>query len=156
MNDESKINQSLIREVDWLRQRISELEEELRESEEKYQNILENIEDGYFEADRAGDFTYFNPSFCRILGYKKEEIWGMNYKAVMDTENAKKVFQVFNEVYVTGIARKDIEWEVIRKDGIRTYIEVFISLIARPGEKPTRFLGIGREITDRKRMEKKL
>jgi PAS domain S-box-containing protein len=80
----------------------------------------------------------------------------MNYKAVMDTENAKKVFQVFNEVYVTGIAKKDIEWEVIRKDGTRTYIEVLISLIAMPGEKPTRFRGIGREITDRKPMEKKL
>jgi hypothetical protein len=35
------------------------------------------------------------------------------------------------------------------------YIDVLISHIARPGEKPTRFRGIGREITDRKWMEKK-
>jgi PAS domain-containing protein len=61
MNDKSKINQVLIQQLDSLRQRISELEEELHESEEKYRNILENIEDVYFEVDRAGDFTFFNP-----------------------------------------------------------------------------------------------
>ena len=152
MNDEFKINQLLIQEVDSLRQRISELEEELRESEEKYRNILENIEDGYFEVDLAGDFTFFNPSLCRILGYTREEMPGMNYRVLMDAENAKKVFRAFNEVYVTGIPTKGFEWEVIRKDGARMYIEVLISLIVRPGEKPTRFRGIARDITERKRI----
>jgi hypothetical protein len=40
MNDEPKIEQVLIQELASLRERISELEEELRESEEKYRNIL--------------------------------------------------------------------------------------------------------------------
>jgi len=34
-------------------------EEALRESEEKHRNILKNIEDGYFEVDIAGNFTFF-------------------------------------------------------------------------------------------------
>jgi PAS domain S-box-containing protein len=78
---------------------------------------------------------------------------GMNYRVLMDAENAKKVFRAFNEVYVTGIPTKGLEWEVIKKDGAMMYIEVFISLIVRPGEKPTRFRGIARDITERKRME---
>jgi PAS domain S-box-containing protein len=156
MNDEPKIEQVLIQELASLRERISELEEELRESEEKYRNILENIEDCYFEVDRAGDFTFFNPSLCRILGYTREEMMGMNYRMLMDAENANKVFRVFSEVYVTGIPAKGFEWEVIRKDGTGMYIEVLISLIVKPGEKATRFRGIGRDITERKRMEEKL
>ena len=156
MNDEFEINQVLIQELASLRERISELEEELRESEEKYRNILENIEDCYFEVDRAGDFTFFNPSLCRILGYTREEMSGMNYRVLMDAENANKVLRVFNEVYMTGIPTRGFEWEVIRKDGTRMYIEVLISLIVRPGEKPTRFRGIARDITERKRMEEKL
>ena len=156
MDDQSKTKQELIQELASLRQRISELEEELRESEEAYRNILENVEDGYFEVDRNGDFTFFNPSFCRILGYPKEEMMGMNYRVLMDAENAEKVFQAFNEIYVIGIPVRGFEWEVIRKDGARMYIEVLISLIASPGEKPTRFRGIGRDITERKRMEKQL
>jgi len=131
-------------------------EEQLRESEEKYRNILENIEDGYFEVDLAGNFTFFNPSLCRILGYPREEMPGMNNRVFMDAENAKKVFRAYNEVYVTGIPTKGFDWETIRKDGARTYIEVSVSLIARPGEKPTGFRGIARNVTERKRAEEQL
>jgi PAS domain S-box-containing protein len=155
MNDDAQINQILIQELTSLRLRISELEEELREAEEKYRNILENIEDVYFEVDRAGDFTFFNTSLCRILGYTREEMLGTNYKVLMDAENAKRALQTFNDVYVTGIPTKGLEWEVIKKDGTRIYIEVLISLIVRPGEKPTRFRGIARDITERKRMKEK-
>jgi PAS domain S-box-containing protein len=131
-------------------------EEELLESEGKYRNILENIEDGYFEVDLAGNFTFFNPSLCRILGYPREEMPGMNNRVFMDAENAKKVFQAFNEIYVTGIPQKGFGWETIRKDGARTYIEVSVSLIARPEEKPTGFRGIARDITARKQAEREL
>jgi PAS domain S-box-containing protein len=166
MKDQFETKETLVQELVSLRKRILELErseseskqmvEELREDEEKYRDILENIEDGYFEVDRAGDFTFFNPSICRILGYPSEEMLGMNFRAYMDAENAKKVFQAFNEVYVTRIPTKGFEWEVIRKDGARMYIEVSISLIVKPGEKPTRFRGIARDITERKQAEKAL
>ena len=156
MNDEFEIKKELIQELASLRERISELEEELCESEEKYRTVLENIEDCYFEVDRAGDFTFFNPSLYRILGYTREEMSGMNYKVLMDAENANKVLKVFNEVYMTGIPTMCFDLELIRKDGARMYIEMLISLIVRPGEKPTRFRGIGRDITERKRMEEKL
>ena len=155
MNDEFEINQLLIKEVDSLRQRVSELTEELCESEEKNQNILENIEDCYFEVDRAGDFTFFNSSLCRILGYTREEMSGMNYRVLMDAENANKVLRGFSEVYMTEIPAKCFELEVIRKDDTRMYIDVLISLIVRPGEKPTRFRGIARAIPERKRSEEK-
>jgi len=126
-------------------------EKKLHESEEKYRNILENIEDGYFEVDLTGNFTFFNPSLCRILGYPREEMPGMNNRVFMDAENAKKVFRAFNEVYVTGVPRRGFEWEVIRKDGARVYMEVSVSLIARQGEKPTGFRGIARDVTERKK-----
>ena len=53
-------------------------EEALKESEEKYRTILESIEDGYFEVDTAGNFTFFNDSLCEIHGYTKDEMMGMN------------------------------------------------------------------------------
>jgi HD-GYP domain-containing protein (c-di-GMP phosphodiesterase class II) len=81
---------------------------------------------------------------------------GMNNRVFMDAENAKKIFRAFNEVYVTGIPQKGYEWETIRKDGARTYIEVSVSLIAMPGEKPTGFCGIARDITNRKKAEENL
>ena len=70
----------------------------LQENEEKYRTILDNIEDGYFEVDFKGDFTFFNNSVCRILGYSPLEMVGMNNRQYMDEKNAKKVFETFNRV----------------------------------------------------------
>jgi len=59
-------------------------EASLRQNEEKYRSILDNIEDGYFEVDIRGNFTFFNDSICRILGYSPSKIAGMNNRDYMD------------------------------------------------------------------------
>jgi PAS domain S-box-containing protein len=131
-------------------------EEALRESEEKYRSILESIEDGYYEVDIAGNFTFFNDSMCRILGYSKNELMGMNNRQYMDEENAKKVFQAYNSVYRTKKSYKAFGWELIRKDGSRCYVETSVSLRSDSEGKPIGFQGIARDITERKRMEEGL
>jgi PAS domain S-box-containing protein len=131
-------------------------EEKLRESEEKYRNILESIEEGYFEVDLAGNITFFNPSICVILGYPREETMGLNNRGYMDPENAKKVFQAFNQVYVTGVPSTGFEWEIIQKDGARRHIEVSVSLIAGPDGKPTGYRGVARDVSERKKIELEL
>ena len=128
-------------------------EDALRESEEKYRNILDSIEDGYFELDLTGNFIFFNPSICRMLGYSKEEITGMSYKDYMNSGNTKKLFQVFREIYRTGIPAKGIEWEIIQKDGTRKYIEGSISTIETPECLPIGFRGTVRDITGNKMIE---
>jgi diguanylate cyclase (GGDEF)-like protein/PAS domain S-box-containing protein len=129
------------------------VEEKLRESEEKYRTILESIEDGYFEVDLAGNLTFFNDSMCRIWGYPKEELMGMNDRQYTDQENAKKLFQAFNKVYRTGEPSRECDWEIIRKDGSKIYVEASISLRKDSSGKPIGFRGIVRDITERKRAE---
>jgi PAS domain S-box-containing protein len=41
----------------------------LKESTEKYRNIVENMQEGYFEVDLSGRFTFFNHMICVALGY---------------------------------------------------------------------------------------
>ncbi len=131
-------------------------EEALRESEEKYRTILENIEHGYYEVDIAGKFTFFNDSLCRIFGYSEDELMGMNFQQLMDDETAKAVYQTFNAVYRTGKPVKALEHELIRKDGTRTFVEVSASLMRGPTGEPVGFQGIIRDITERKRTEEAL
>jgi PAS domain S-box-containing protein len=69
-------------------------EEGLRQSEEKYRNILESMDEGYYEVDLVGNFTFLNSSACRIHGYPKEELMGMNDRQYTDQENAKTVSSV--------------------------------------------------------------
>jgi two-component system sensor histidine kinase/response regulator len=51
-----------------IRQR-QKADEALAGSEEKHRTIIENIEDGYYEIDRSGQFAIFNDSFRKITGY---------------------------------------------------------------------------------------
>jgi len=132
------------------------VEEALRESEERYRSILDNIQDGYFEVDITGNFTFFNDSLCRELGYSKEEMMGMSNRQYMDKETAQEVYQAFNRVYTTGEPYYSYDWEIIRKDGIKRIHESFISLIRNPKGERIGFRGITRDITERKQAEEDL
>ncbi len=128
----------------------------LKESEKKYRNILESIEDGFFEVDTAGNFTFFNDSMCRILKYERHELAGMNNKEYMDKKNAQKIYQAFNHVYRTGQPTKAIDWQLIRRDGTPCFVETVVSLIRDKNGKGIGFRGVARDVTERKSLETQL
>ncbi|MBU4133340.1 MAG: PAS domain S-box protein [Proteobacteria bacterium] len=128
----------------------------LRESEEKYRNILENIDDGYYEVDIAGNFIFSNDSMCQILGYSREELMGLNNREYMDKENAGKIFKVFNQVYRTGVPTKALDWQLIRKDGSECFVQTIVSLIQDSQANKTGFRGIARDVSELKQLEKQL
>jgi len=131
-------------------------DEALRESEEKYQTILPNIEDGYYEVDLAGNMTFFNDSMCRILGYSGDELKGMNNRQYMSKDTAKIVYKTFSEVLRTGKPSEGFDWELIRKDGEKWFLETSVSLIRDAKGVPVGFRGIARDITQRKKIIQEL
>ena len=75
-------------------------QEAIRESENRFRSILETIEDGYFEVNNQGDFTFVNASMSRLLGYSMEELVGMNNRQYMDESNASKIYSIFNKISI--------------------------------------------------------
>jgi len=140
--------------IDITRERGSE--EALRKSEEKYRKILETIQEAYYEVDIAGNFTFFNDSLCRITGYPREELMGMNNRDHMEKENAKRLFEEANKVFTTGKPSKAYEYEIIQKDGSRRYIETSISLMKNSMKRPVGLRGIVRDVTERRQFMKAL
>ena len=130
--------------------------EAIRQSEEKYRTILVDIQEGYFEVDFAGNFTFFNDSLRRFLGYSKEELMGMNNLQYTDKEHSKKLFQAYNKVYTTGEPNNGFSWQITRKDGAKKYIEGSISLLKDSSGKQKGFRGIARDVTERKKAEEEL
>jgi PAS domain S-box-containing protein len=126
------------------------IEQALRESEEKYRTIIENIEDGYYEVNLAGDFTFFNRALEQITGYSRNELMGMNNRIIMDEYNASRVYEVFHNVYQTGMATKAVDWELKTKDGSSRFIEVSVTLKRDLNSNPIGFMGIARDITERR------
>lgn len=154
-------NERLVRKLE---QKMIELEKEVeirqqaeatrRQSQEKYKSILDNIEDGYFEVDTAGNLQFFNPALARILGYSSDELMGMNYRQFTDAENQRKVFQTFHRVFATGEPARATGWEMICKDGKRRYADTSVTLIRDDEGKAAGFRGVVQDITEQKIAER--
>ena len=130
-----------------------QIEEALRQSEEKYRSTIETIQDGYFEIDLTGKYTFLNDIICQHLKYSREELIGADNRAYQTPEEAKKTYLAFRQVYETGIPNKALEMEIIRKDGTTGVSEVSISLIKDSSGVPIGFRGVSRDISERKQME---
>jgi PAS domain S-box-containing protein len=96
-----------------------QLEGTLAKSEEKYRTILEEMKEGYYETDLAGNYTFFNDVICEKLGYSREELMGMNYRIYISPELVKKQSELFHKVYQTGKPIELFSGEQVRKDGKR-------------------------------------
>ena len=123
--------------------------EVLREQDEKYRTIIENIEEGFFEVDLAGNFTFFNNSVCKIIGRSPEEVMGLNNREYTDQENAKKMYNIMNEIYRTGEPSKVTELEIIRKDETTVAVEMNAYLMSNKEGAPIGFRGVVRNISQR-------
>jgi diguanylate cyclase (GGDEF)-like protein/PAS domain S-box-containing protein len=129
------------------------IEKRLTLSEEKYKNILEEINDGYFETDLDGNFTFVNRAECEKTGYSKEEFLKLNYRQIQDKKTANKMREEFIKLYKTGISVQLLNTEIFTKDGIKLFSEISVSLIRDSAGKPSGFRGISRDVTKRRQME---
>ncbi|HPD20350.1 MAG TPA: PAS domain S-box protein [Deltaproteobacteria bacterium] len=122
---------------------------------EKYRNILQGMQEGYYETDLSGSFTYANESLCRIIEMSSEEILGLNYKSYTSKATANRVFKAFHETYLTGIPMR-LEYEIILASGKRKMIDNSASLLRDRKGNPVGFCGIVTDITRRKRLESQM
>jgi PAS domain S-box-containing protein len=112
-------------------------QDNLKKSEEKYRTIIDNIEEGFYEIDLAGNFTFANTSTLDIYNCDSEDqLLGKNFRDFMTKEKAEETLWILNEVYQTRYPAHDMNWEIRRAD--------------------VGFRGIIRDITTRKNMEQKL
>jgi two-component system cell cycle sensor histidine kinase/response regulator CckA len=131
-------------------------EEELRASVEKYRSILENMKEGYWEVDLPGNFTFFNDSICKSLGYSRDELLGMNNRQYTTPEMAARIYRIFNQVYQSGQPIDIIDYEVLAKDGSKVILEGSVSLMRDNSGRPIGFRGVNRDVTERKQVAEAL
>ncbi|MBF0466952.1 MAG: PAS domain S-box protein [Nitrospirae bacterium] len=121
-------------------------EEALLNSESKLRMLIENASDGIHIADEDGYFLVVNSRICEMTGYTREELLKLHLKDIIHPEDLTKTPLRFAEFR----AGKTLIYErrLLRKDG--TSIDTETSAKQLPDGK---FMGITRDITERKRLE---
>lgn len=132
-----------------------EVEKALKESEERYRDILLTMEEAYYETDLEGNIIFFNQAGLRLFGnYTIKEAQGISYKKLY--REPEKAFKAFNTVFLTGKPHEGLILEMIRKDGTTFYGEISITLHKDKDGYIKGFKGIGKDVTERIEHEKSL
>ncbi len=132
------------------------VEKALQNSEELYRSIIENIQEGYYEVDLAGNLTFYNESLRNIIGYEKNEMVGLNYRKFTNGDDVERLYRIFNKVYREGVPARGFDWPMIRKDGAKGILETSVSLIRDAEAHRIGFRGIARDVTEEKRITDQL
>ena len=124
-------------------------EEALRESESKYRSLMEEASDGILITDLDANFLDVNPRGCEILGYTREELLGLNIRALFAPEDLEKLPLRLDELRA-GLPVLVERW-ARRKDGRSIPVEISARRL-----DAHRLVGIYRDISERKRAESEI
>jgi PAS domain S-box-containing protein len=124
-------------------------EEKLRESEEKYRNIVETADEGIAVLDIEGKHTYVNKKMSDMLGYSEKELTG---KFVKDLAKDASFFKKKFEERSRGVS-ESYEIELIRKDGSPLWALVNAKALFDTNGRFIGSLSMITNITERKLLE---
>ncbi len=149
----------------WVRDttKRKEAEESLKESEERFRFLAENMADIVWTMDLHLRTTYVSPSIEKILGYTPEERKNQSLEEMVTPSSLKKIRYLFQEEIqrqkhegIDPDRSVTVEIEYYRKDGSTIWMEVTLKGIYDPDGKWMGIYGVSRDITERKRAEEAL
>ncbi|MBP7736969.1 MAG: PAS domain S-box protein [Spirochaetes bacterium] len=127
-----------------------DMEEALRVSEEKYRNLIENINEVIFSLDANGSFTYISHAITRLCEYTPAELAGKNFLSFIHPDDIPTLTTRFKEL--SNNIRLPLEYRVISKSGRERWVMSFSSPIMSNGQFEG-ITGILTDINDRKEAE---
>jgi PAS domain S-box-containing protein len=135
-----------------------EIEEAIKKSEEHLRLITTNSTDVIWTMDFKGNFTYVSPSVEKLRGYTFEEVMSQPVTEALTQESLFVVQEnMFKgmELIKAGLPVPEtrIELEQPCKDGSTVWTEAIIKSFHDANDKVIGFIGVSRDISDRKKVQ---
>ena len=137
---------------------LKRIKGDLEKSQNQLQSIIHNVMDGIITINESGEIQGFNPAAEKIFGYTQQDILGKNVKILMPEADRSQHDAYINRYLQTGQSRilavRGREVTALRKNGELFPLEMSVSEMILGGMRY--FIGIVRDITERKLVEQQL
>ncbi len=131
-------------------------EEQLRQSEERFRNLVETSSDWVWEVDENAVYTYASPRVLSLLGYEPSEVLGKTPFEFMPPEEHRRVAEIFAPIAGSRRPFTYLENTNIHKKGHPVILERSGVPIFDAKGSFRGYRGIDRDITERKKVEKEV
>jgi len=133
--------------------RLMKAEEALRESEERFRSYVENANDIIYSLALDGRLTYVSPKWTELLGHDTSEVIGQLAEKFIHPDDIPRCREAIGEAIRTGRKQPEIEYRVRHKNGSWQWHTQNGAPIADAKGNIISYLGIARDITERKSAE---
>jgi PAS domain S-box-containing protein len=135
----------------------NQAEEALRQSEEKYRLIVENTLDVIFTTDGQEKYLYISPSVKNMLGYSPLELIGKPFISIVHPDDFPILKGEIKSSYSAGYKfSSELEYRLLRASGEWRWVVSRGTRVVDTNGKFLYFIGIIKDITERKQVENAL
>ncbi|MGD9818294.1 MAG: PAS domain S-box protein [Desulfomonilaceae bacterium] len=132
-------------------------EQELQQNEQRYRLLAENTTDSIWSMDSNFNFTYLSPSTEHLFGYPVEAWYTLDWTDVVDSEHLGSVVEKLNNIRSNPeIGSVTSEALLKHKDGHGVWVEFNVSPTYSEDNALQGFVGVTRDITERKESERRI
>jgi PAS domain S-box-containing protein len=125
-----------------------------RESEDRFKEIAENIQEIFWMIDaHKKEVLFVTPAYEAVTGYSRAALFAnrVSYQQIIHSEDRERVLSKLNEAPATG--QFDQEFRIVRADGSTRWMWAKMSDKPEPLRNPRWLVGFALDVTDRKRAE---
>ena len=133
----------------------AQLYDEVHRGKAYIENLVENAADIILSTDLEDQILTWNRGAEVTLGYSKEEVMGKHLSMLLPPQRIHELAEMRAKVEISG-ALRDIEVASNRKDGAAIYLSLSVSPITGVDGKIVGFLRVAKDITEKKRYERRL
>jgi len=131
-------------------------EEALRQSEQRFRSVFDQIEIGMNFAHLSGTYFQVNPALCNLVGYSEAELLGMSYQDLTHPEDQEKEMLLAAQIQAGDLQTYSLEKRYVRKDGQIRWVNVHVSSVRDSQENILFATAMVEDIGDRKLTEESL